>query len=37
MAFPASSGGKIAVMKAPSTATPEQLLELGIKTDDHQK
>lgn len=31
MAFPASSGGKISVMKAPSLATDEQLKELGIK------
>src|SRR3989344_4909562 len=31
MAFPASSGGKISVMEAPSKATDEQLKELGIK------
>lgn len=31
MAFPASSGGKTAVMEAPSTPEPEQLLELGLK------
>jgi aspartyl-tRNA synthetase len=31
MAFPASSGGKISVMEAPSAATDEQLKELGIK------
>ena len=31
IAFPASSGGKIAVMDAPSEATEEQLDELGIK------
>ena len=31
MAFPASSGGKISVMEAPSPATDEQLKELGIK------
>lgn len=31
MAFPASSGGKISVMEAPSEATDEQLKELGIK------
>ncbi len=31
MAFPASSGGKIAVMEAPSEAAPDQLKELGIK------
>jgi len=31
MAFPASSGGKISVMDAPSEATNEQLKELGIK------
>jgi len=31
MAYPASSGGKISVMDAPSTADPEQLKELGIK------
>ena len=31
IAFPASSGGKTAVMEAPSAATEEQLKELGIK------
>lgn len=31
MAFPASSGGKISIMDAPSAATKEQLKELGIK------
>ncbi len=31
IAFPASSGGKISVMDAPSAATDEQLKELGIK------
>lgn len=31
IAFPASSGGKTAVVDAPSEATPEQLKELGIK------
>lgn len=31
IAFPASSGGKISVMEAPSPATDEQLKELGIK------
>lgn len=31
MAFPASSGGKISIMDAPSLATDEQLKELGIK------
>jgi len=31
IAFPASSGGKTAVMEAPSEATEEQLSELGIK------
>lgn len=31
MAFPASSGGKISVMEAPSKATDGQLKELGIK------
>lgn len=31
MAFPASSGGKISIMEAPSKATEEQLRELGIK------
>jgi len=31
IAFPASSGGKISVMDAPSVATDEQLEELGIK------
>ncbi len=32
IAFPASSGGKIAVMDGPSKATDEQLAELGIRT-----
>ncbi len=32
VAFPASSGGKTAVMNAPSPAVKEQLNELGIKT-----
>lgn len=31
IAYPASSGGKISVMDAPSVATNEQLKELGIK------
>lgn len=31
IAFPASSGGKISVMDAPSVAAEEQLKELGIK------
>ena len=31
MAFPTTSGGKTAVMEAPSPATPAQLKELGIK------
>lgn len=31
MAFPASSGGRISIMDAPSPATPAQLKELGIK------
>jgi len=31
IAFPASSGGKISVMEAPSPAADEQLRELGIK------
>lgn len=31
IAFPASSSGKTAVMNAPSSPEPEQLLELGIK------
>ncbi len=31
VAFPASSGGKISVMEAPSLTTDEQLKELGIK------
>lgn len=31
IAFPASSGGKVSVMDAPSVATPEQLKELNIK------
>ncbi|MBI4062539.1 aspartate--tRNA ligase [Candidatus Gottesmanbacteria bacterium] len=30
MAYPATSGGQIAVMDAPSQASPEQLKELGI-------
>lgn len=34
MAFPNSSGGKTAVMEAPNTASPEQLLELGIKINE---
>ncbi len=33
IAFPASSGGKTAVMDAPSSAEPEQLAELAIKVD----
>lgn len=32
IAFPATSGGRTAVMDAPSPASPEQLKELGIKT-----
>jgi aspartyl-tRNA synthetase len=32
MAFPATAGGKTAVMDAPSNATSDQLKELGIKT-----
>ncbi|OGK16934.1 hypothetical protein A2774_00355 [Candidatus Roizmanbacteria bacterium RIFCSPHIGHO2_01_FULL_39_12c] len=35
IAFPASSGGKIAVMDAPSLATDEQLRELGISVASH--
>lgn len=31
IAFPASSGGRIAVMEAPSEASEEQLNELGVK------
>ena len=31
IAFPASSGGKISIMNAPSPASEEQLKELGIK------
>lgn len=31
VAFPATSGGKTAIMEAPSEATEEQLKELGIK------
>ncbi|MDA1316504.1 MAG: OB-fold nucleic acid binding domain-containing protein [bacterium] len=34
IAFPASSGGKIAVMDAPSKAADEQLEELGIQTSN---
>jgi aspartyl-tRNA synthetase len=33
IAFPASSGGKIAVMDAPSEVEEKQLKELGIKTE----
>jgi len=33
IAFPASSGGKISIMDAPSPAADEQLKELGIKVD----
>lgn len=36
IAFPASSGGKIAVMDAPSEATDEQLKELGISTKNQK-
>ncbi|PIV09162.1 aspartate--tRNA ligase [Candidatus Roizmanbacteria bacterium CG02_land_8_20_14_3_00_36_15] len=35
IAFPASSGGKISVMNAPSEANEEQLKELGIKVQTH--
>ncbi|MDP3727790.1 MAG: amino acid--tRNA ligase-related protein, partial [bacterium] len=34
IAFPASSGGKTAVMDAPSPADPKQLKELHLKTTD---
>ena len=34
IALPSSSGGKTAVMSAPSPATTEQLLELGVKTNE---
>ena len=34
IAFPSSSGGKTAVMDAPSEATEEQLRELAIKVED---
>lgn len=34
MAFPASASGQISVMDAPSSATKEQLKELGIKAKD---
>ena len=37
IAFPASSGGKISVMDAPSAATEEQLKELGIKISKSDK
>lgn len=40
MAFPMTSGGQTAVMKAPVTVKPKQLEELSIKTtvtNDHQK
>jgi aspartyl-tRNA synthetase len=36
IAFPASSGGKTAVMEAPSTPEPEQLLELGLKLHEQK-
>jgi len=36
IAFPASSGGKTAVMDAPSKATDEQLAELGIKLENEK-
>jgi aspartyl-tRNA synthetase len=36
IAFPASSGGKISIMDAPSEATEEQLKELGIKITNHK-
>jgi aspartyl-tRNA synthetase len=36
IAFPASSGGKTAVMEAPSTATEEQLKELSLKIINHK-
>jgi len=37
IAFPASSGGKIAVMEAPSLVDEEQLNELGIEIKDQDK
>lgn len=37
IAFPASSGGKISVMDAPSTATEEQLDELNICVKRHSE
>jgi aspartyl-tRNA synthetase len=37
IAFPASAGGKTAVMDAPSEATKEQLKELGIKISKSDK
>lgn len=37
IAFPMSSGGKTAVMDAPSEPTPEQLLELGLSSHVQKK
>ena len=37
IAFPMSSSGQTAVMDAPSTATPEQLAELGIQITKSKK
>lgn len=37
MAYPATSSGQISVMDAPSEATPEQLLELGISVRPPKK
>jgi len=37
IAFPATSGGKTAVMDAPSPATTTQLLELGISINEQNK
>jgi len=34
MAFPATSGGKTAILDAPSTPAAEQLIELGIKLNE---
>lgn len=37
IAFPSTSGGKTAVMDAPSLATPAQLLDLGISTNEQNQ
>ena len=37
MAFPASAGGATSVMNAPGSASPEQLIELGISIIPQKK